>query len=53
MSAKLGVLKGHTQAVLCAEVLSAQHLLATGGEVATLLEFGTNLLLREAGHQQS
>lgn len=32
MSAKLGVLKGHTQAVLCAEVLSAQHLLATGGE---------------------
>lgn len=33
MSARVDVLKGHSQAVLCCEILSAQSLLATGGEV--------------------
>ncbi len=50
MSVNLGVLKGHTQAVLCAEVLSAQHLLAPGGNTSPF--FDTYLLLIKAGNQQ-
>lgn len=49
MSARIGVLKGHTQAVLCCEALPVEQLLVTGGEVNSSSAAPTAACLRQPG----